>query len=376
MPRVGRLPMLLLVVGAVGINTAAPAAAADTSPPVIVSESVVGPSSFDLSGTTVAHVVVQVHITDDTGVSTSPPPECDGCVGWPFIRVSRPATRLPSIDREDYVLKLVSGTTTDGMWRASVPVSAGNIGTWSVWVGAFDDAGNQATQPSGPPPHYVVTGRDAPTLTAVTYTPNVAPSGYSGSTTIHGRVVRANSRSPVAGVAVSYGREIYACGQFEPVASVTTAADGSFTFSIVLGDPIDCVDVLEPLSVEQRKSVRPAHFSDLPLVMSEPYAVSAKATTPHLAVGQSTSVVGSVSGGYPNYAAMGRVLLQRWAGGVWHTVGSARVRESRRYTLVATPPSAGNWTYRVVKPSDICDPKAGRCLNVGARSSVIGITAR
>jgi hypothetical protein len=367
------LPLIAAAAAVVAPLMPAPAfGATDTTPPVIVSEQIVGPSSFDLTGMNVANVAVQVHLTDDTGVTSSGCPNPGDCFNGPFIRVSRGRTLLPSIDAVAYALSLTSGNDRDGEWQATVPVSAGSTGTWSVFVAAADDAGNVAAQPQMPA-RYSVSGHDAPTIEGLTFTPNVTATPTSQPSTVTGFVQTASTHHPLANASVNFGSEVFQCGNGEPANTTRTDATGHFRISVATMPPGGCVDVLEALTTAERQAgQRPAHYSDLPLVGEVRYALSAQVTATPIRVGQSTSVIGSVGN---NAFSPVRVLLQRWANGAWRTVGTARVRPSARYTLTATPPGPGNWRYRVVKPSDGCDQKTHRCFRLGRTSATLLVGA-
>jgi hypothetical protein len=97
--------------------------------------------------------------------------------------------------------------------------------------------------------------------------------------------------------------------------------------------------------------------------------MSAQPAATHVRHGTNVAVDGAV---WPA-RVYGRVLLQRLVSSSWHTVNSGGVRESGRYTVIATPPTAGNHQYRVVRPSDYCTN--GVCRYIGAVSATFTITA-
>jgi Tol biopolymer transport system component len=65
-------------------------------------------------------------------------------------------------------------------------------------------------------------------------------------------------------------------------------------------------------------------------------------------VGTAAYLVGSVAPGHAGKT----VYLQRYYGGAWHSLKSARLSSTSRYSFSVRPSRAGKFRYRVVKPAD------------------------
>ena len=76
------------------------------------------------------------------------------------------------------------------------------------------------------------------------------------------------------------------------------------------------------------------------------FVVSAKPAATAAAAGTNVAVDGQVAPATPGKV----VQLQRRHGAEWRTVGTAKTRASSRFTVVATPPGVGTWSYRVYAP--------------------------
>jgi len=101
------------------------------------------------------------------------------------------------------------------------------------------------------------------------------------------------------------------------------------------------------------------------------YSLSASVSPTAITLGQTATVQGKVG----NRAAVGnRVVVQRWVGGAWTSVGSASVRASGRWSYVTKPQGRGMQIYRAWKPSDDC--LGGRCAYRGLISGSFGLTVR
>jgi hypothetical protein len=77
-------------------------------------------------------------------------------------------------------------------------------------------------------------------------------------------------------------------------------------------------------------------------------AVTARLQASTVTKSQTITVTGSVA---PNHHGQ-RVYLQRQANGAWKGVATATLTNASGYTLTATPPATGSFTYRVVKRAD------------------------
>jgi hypothetical protein len=329
--------VLLLTLSALfcGVLTAPPAAAADTDPPRITSVTF-SPSSVRVSGLDTVPVTVTVHLTDETGVYGG----TAGASTYPELQVS-PVSGKPFPFPTH--LTLTSGTVRDGDWSVPLTVPSTWNGDWQVTVlGAYDTEFNLlAVDPrtQGFTSTLRVAGTHIPAL-SFGFSPN--PVLGNGAFDMKGRAYFTDTGAPISGHGLSTGVDNI-CVESVPVNDIVTNADGyygrRFT-NALLG--LYCVRLLTPAPPGRDPGFAVIRNGS-PTVQ---YLVSAAAERTPIPLGTSVAINGNV---LPN-AAGKSVRLERLTAGQWRQVNTGPVRASGRYTVLATPPTAGNHRYRVHLP--------------------------
>jgi hypothetical protein len=332
-----------------GLVSGSPAAAAEPAPPTLV--------DVRLSRTTVAvrglatvAVTVSVHLTDPSGVVESSNPEIPA--PWPLVqltKVSGPKTGgAPTYAARD--LDLTSGTPQDGSWTTTIKVPSTYEGTWQVTnVTAQNKAGGTLSvdpRTKGITRTLGVTGSHQPALSFGFAPPVVV--GAQRRFDVKGRAVDADTGAPVKGLVLTLGTgKQENCGAFGYGGSASTVTDahGYYAFKALGTDEFYyCVISTVPA---KRTGIDQYRTTTLLFRWANPPiqpVISAAADRTPVRVGETVAIRGSVA---PLQYTSGRqILLQRLVSGTWRTVDTAVIRQSGRYTLEATPPSAGNHRYR------------------------------
>jgi len=344
------LPVALLAV----VLPAAPGTAGEEPPPPTLVGVALSRSTVAVTRLASEPVIISVHLRDATGVVEASDPEIPA--PWPLAvltHTSGPATGgAPPFTARD--LDLTSGTAKDGFWTATMQVPSTYEGTWQVsLVVAQNSAGSVLSvdpRTRGISRALVVHATHQPSVTF-----GIAPSvlvGARKTLAVKGRVVDADSGSPVRGLLLTLGggrREN--CGAFGYGGSAWTRTDSRGYYAFV-GLPADegyyCVLSTLPQrqgTLDQFRITTLLRRFGEPVL--QPVVTASVAHTP-VRVGESVAVEGKVAAAQPLFGP--QVLLQRRTRSVWRTVDTSRVRPSGRYTVSATPPGPGNWRYRVLLP--------------------------
>jgi hypothetical protein len=327
--------LLTLLAGVVtaGVVSAGPAAAADTTAPRVVGVSF-SASSVAVRGLAVARVNVDVHLTDESGVVPTRANESD----YPIIHLSRVAGGA-WLDTPR--LSLVSGTATDGVWRAAVNVPSTWNGRWQVTlVAAYDAESNYLEvdpRTQGIAPDLTVTGTHRPAM-SFGLVPQLVVG--NGPVTMKGRAYFLDTGAGIANLPLASGAD-NSCAEGVPVNDLRTDARGYYTKTFPSGAPIlFCVRLLGPAAPGHGPTIITYRSGAVRLQ----YVITAAPARTPVPVGTNVAVNGQLAppAGEP-------VGLQRLVGGAWRTVSTAYVRTSGRFTLVATPPTRGNHRYRAYK---------------------------
>jgi len=358
--------LTIAVIAAAAISPSQLAHAADTGPPQLV-EIQLSQSTATINGLDVVDVEVRVHLTDDTGVVTTPRTTTQP--GTPLIQLVRTGTigfgaGLPQ-DEDEPPLTLTSGTAADGWWTGTAHVTSQWNGNWDVdLVQAYDAASHFLgvdPRQTGQDQNLAVTGTHIPTI-SMGWTPN--PARCCVGVTVKGRLTYADTGEPLPHQTLALGLggglaqispHSLACasvenGKIGGTATVTTDANGYYTYAEtaiwVRGGSYEC------LAFGPQIHDNAIDFTTSPLWATRAgqaphlWGVTAVPATHTAALGQSVDVNGTLQ---PYLAYMVEyVALQRLVSGQWRTVTHARVRASGRYTAVAQPPSCGNHRYRVL----------------------------
>jgi hypothetical protein len=332
MARIGyRSALVVVASAAVLIAAAPPAVAAADTPPRLVSIAL-SRESIAVSGTDVQLLTVSVHLTDDDGVVDSP----SMWDPYPVVYFGNPGVTV--------YLQLGSGTERDGVWTGVAPVTSDwGASEQPTRVSAIDTANNHLSVDPRTvidTPAVRVQSSNQPVLT-MTMTPDpVLPGGVVTRTV---RAVNKTTGEPWPRLPlVLTGMD--GCGH-DTVAAANARTDANGIFRDTHGGPGDIWSDNEcawvpaanvPGQYGTRISYVNAKARYLYLIRATPAATSAPA-------GTNVEVTGNVTP-----AVEGKTVnLQRLHVATWRTVSSTVTRASSRYTLVATPPGIGIWTYRV-----------------------------
>ncbi len=235
-------------------------------------------------------------------------------------------------------LKRAAGTLKNGTWTGPLNIVSTANGTWkvaSVGAGPYGmEIGIDPTPFDGPALH--VTGTHAPRI-SYTVTPKTVPVGKPYS--IKWTVSDSTTGKP-------FGSRITAwVGVDSPCAEgggqkIQTDAAGNYTKSYQASDA-NWLNCFLMYTDPYPSGLGHASVMRLAGVSATPARTTAK-------VGTNVAVNGSVTGP----PARCTINLQRLYGASqWRTVNSARVRDSGRYTLTATPAYRGKIPYRVLLPA-------------------------
>ncbi|GIE52978.1 hypothetical protein Ani05nite_65120 [Amorphoplanes nipponensis] len=301
--------------------------------------------------------VIRAHIVDSVGVV--PGDMSDEIDGATYLCVS---ASDPGGDDGCYAQSphLVSGTAKDGEWEFDPFDGKRAYGGWEatrIHVVRADGTSRMVDLRPLPFPRAFRTigrfgaffDRQSPTSaenTTIT---------YGGTVTLRARAYWIDElvkRHPIAHQQVRVVQE----DQAEPVidgderllTTVTTAADGTLAvtvkperkaFRLYLmfdkGTSADGVRYMDGIAWTGRVDVRVRIG-----IRSKPSTLPAR-------------TVGYVEGNViPAVHAGQNAYLQRYSGGSWKIVSSAKIRSSGRFTLAAQPPGRGSYRYRVYKASD------------------------
>jgi len=339
---------LTLSIVAFGLLPAVPAAAADTSPPQLV-DIQLSSSSFTVNGFGYAAIDVRLHLTDDQGVVRQKDNLSLGTHGYPYVKFTKTtAGRGQVYALESSAFALTSGTAQDGWWSATVRPTAGYDGAWTVTdVQARDSVNLLDVDPrtQGITKTMQVKGENIPHL-SMRQTPDPV-LGTSDDIAFYGHVTDLDTGQPLrASVHMGFESE---CSNFPygGTHSVTSAADGSWRLSFTRWLPDEgCASIYnlshvpDPDDPGQLMTVQ-IFYVDFVVAPHYIWPISATMSRTPIKLGETATVSGSTG-------AIGEtVYLERLYKGSWLVVGSAKVRTSGRFTLIAQPPSIGNWRYRV-----------------------------
>lgn len=316
------------------------APAADTTPPEVHSITF-AKSSTTVSGVTTELVEVKVRMTDDSGVLPTDY-EAGRLLASPYLTLNTEYNRF-------VLLRLASGTAQDGIWSGSLPVTSawsGAVTATHLYAQAEDSILDIDPHTAVDVPTLQVTSSHRPALD-ITYTPEPLPTAQPFVE--HVRAWDTTTGLPWPNLSIRLSDD-NGCVEPGNLIVAKTGADGTYQRKLTsdgwgVGHCAWVPGTNQPNMPEPRTmiaadggSVRRTRFA----VGATPAATSAKAGTDVDVNGNVTPLV------------KGKVLqLQRlYPGNAWRTVSTGRVRDSGRYTLVATPPGKATYSYRVYAPGD------------------------
>ncbi|WP_433722991.1 hypothetical protein ACQP2Y_45500 [Actinoplanes sp. CA-051413] len=331
---------LLLSLIPAGPASAAPAA--DTAPPRLESITLELPS-VTVSGTQTRLVGVRVRLTDETGVQP-----IEYVAGQ---ELASPRLRLNASWNSLVLLRLTEGTDKDGIWTGKLPVT-------SAWSGAVQPISIYAADQTyanvlNTDPRTLV---DTPSLQVqsshrpgldMTFSPEPAPAGKSVTQRV--RAWDTTTGKPWANLSLRLSSD-NGCAEPGNIATVRTRADGTYqrTLSAAQRQWLQCVWVP---GVDQPALSYPNTViaSDGGHVRTQRYAVSATPAAKSAPVGKSVNVNGSAT---PLHKGKVMQLQRLYPDKTWRKVSTAKVRDSGRFSLAATPPGKATYSYRVYAPGD------------------------
>jgi hypothetical protein len=181
---------------------------------------------------------------------------------------------------------------------------------------------------------------DAPRPAQLTLT-GTATITYGDHATLPTRLSDEQTTAGVEGEQVNlFARRAGTAGELG-AGTVTTAADGAAAFT-----PSPAATTTYRASFPGSDTYGTA--SSPQVTVSVRPTVTARLQASTVTKSQTIVVTGSVA---PNHHGQ-RVYLQRQTSGTWKGVATATLTNASTYTLTATPPGRGSFTYRVVKRAD------------------------
>jgi hypothetical protein len=177
--------------------------------------------------------------------------------------------------------------------------------------------------------------------TTATLTANTRAINYGGSVALSGKVTRVDTKAPLAGVVILYGRTKNSSSWRVITRATTSATTGTYrvtykpTVSTVFawgynGSP----DLLGSRSGNVTVEVRPT--------------ITANLSSTTFKLGGYTQFYGYLR---PQHVGQ-TVYLQRWAGSRWTTITTGKLNSTGNYGFAIKPTARGGYTYRVVWLAD------------------------
>ena len=317
------------------------APAADTTPPQIRSIEL-SRTAVTVSGYQTVLVDVRVRLTDETGVE----PHLDGGMGfYPYVAFDASPNQFAD-------LELTEGTPQDGIWTGQVAVTSAWQGMVAVKrLGAYDMARNKLDVDPRTVLDPVGVDVRSSHRPAVDITFPGEPATRGKPVVMRVRVWDTDTGRPWPKAPLVIGNDN---GCVETTGSrINAYTDGAGIhqriLSVAEATALTCAwapgTSKNPVGTEEDRTVIAVDAAHVRYSRYKVGATPARTTAP---AGTSVDVNGSAA---PVNA--GKVIrLQRYTGGAWKNVNTGQVRKSGRYTVVATPPGKGSYSYRVYAPGD------------------------
>jgi len=331
--RMTRVLAALITAPLVGLVLSAPTAQADPDPKLSVVKVELNRSSVAVSSLNT--VPVKLKVTG--GYNSTDPGQANLTMHAYLKRTAGSGQNNILISTE---LKRTSGTTLSGTWEGNVNVPSTANGTFEVigvMTGTFSPGSGDMTDPTPVPnaPVLTVTGTNTPKITA-----RVIPEGVpiGSGYTIRWSVINSQTAKPYGTrLKVWLPNDNGCVEQFGgPQAITDTNGYVSKAYPASLSNYVNCLQL----------PGYPAPIGALGLFVKRPITISATPSKTSAPVGAIVPVNGTVR------APTCSVTLQRLYGATaWRNVGTAKVRQSGRFTVNAQPAYKGYIPYRVFFPT-------------------------
>ncbi|MFK4088455.1 hypothetical protein ACI2LF_30355 [Kribbella sp. NPDC020789] len=328
-----RIVAALVIAPLVALTLTAPAAQAAPNPKLTITKVELNKLSVAVSSLN----TVPVRLTVTGGYASTDPRDADLTMHAYLKRKTGTglATYLVSLQ-----LTRTSGTTPQGTWAGNVNVPSTANGTFEVigvMTGTFSPGSGDMTDPTPVPnaPVLTVTGTNTPKITA-----RVIPEGVpiGSGYTIRWSVINSQTAKPYGTrLKVWLPNDNGCVEQFGgPQAITDTNGYVSKAYPASLSNYVNCLQL----------PGYPAPIGALGLFVKRPITISASPSKTSAPVGTIVPVNGTVR------APTCSVILQRLYGATaWRNVGTAKVRQSGRFTVNAQPAYKGYIPYRVFFPT-------------------------
>ena len=262
---------------------------------------------------------------------------------------------------------LTGGSTTDGRWTATLPVTSGWNGDWHlIGIGTRPAGGDCAmgvaldwlpAAATDPAYSFHVTGTNP---VRVAFIQALDPAAWTASyVTVSGTATLADG-TPLA------GKVVYTCQEYDCVngGTVTTDADGTFTsLPVAVGLP-NFYGVSDP---RVGTFDNPAEFVvRTPISARVGVRLTAHPNRPRVTLGRYIDISGWI--GQESIATCNTLRVQRYASGRWHDVpatlrvSAPSLRRVGAFTVWLSDfrfhvraVARGNVRYRVRVPAQVCD---------------------
>ncbi|MEU8229989.1 hypothetical protein AB0C12_10330 [Actinoplanes sp. NPDC048967] len=335
-------PAVAAVLSLIPAGPASAASAADTAPPRLESITL-DRTSVTVSGIQTQLVGVRVRLTDETGVQP-----IEYVAGQ---ELASPRLRLNASPNSLVLLRLAEGTDKDGIWTGKLPVTSawsGTVQPISIYAADQTYANVLDTDPRTlvDTPSLQVQSSHRPGLD-MTFSPEPAPAGKPVTQRV--RAWDTTTGKPWANLSLRLSSD-NGCAEPGNITTVKTRADGTYqrTLNATQRQWLQCVWVP---GVDQPAMSYPMTViaSDGGHVRTQRYAVSAAPAAKSAPVGKSVNVNGSAT---PLHKGKVMQLQRLYPDKTWRKVSTAKVRDSGRFTLAATPAGKATYSYRVYAPGD------------------------
>lgn len=332
----------MLVLSLMPAAPALAAPAADTAPPQLHSITFER-SSATVSGLATQLVGVRVRLTDETGVA---PIEYQ-----PSWELASPYLRLNASPNSYIVLRLAEGTDKDGIWTGSLPVTSawsGDVQPVQIFATDLTYQNRLDVDPRTvvATPSLRVRSSHRPAID-MTFSPEPATAGKPVAQRI--RAWDTTTGKPWANLPLWFS---FDNGCVEPggVVRAKTRADGTYqrTLTPFVAQWLQCALVTG--TAQPNMAYPPTIIAiDSGFVRYHRFSISAKPAAKSVRARKNVKVTGSISPVVPGKVLQ---LQRRYPNKTWRKVNTVKVLNNGRYTIVATPPGKGTYSYRIYAPGD------------------------
>jgi hypothetical protein len=370
--------VVLTVAASLSVVVAAPAYAADTTPPQVLDLKVT-PAAVGIGGTGYSKIVVSVHLTDDTGICTTCNVDEDSMAAFPgyptpLVQLKSPVAAYGMFYETQFSrLQRTSGTDQDGWWSMTrIATGLWNGTLPAMRIAVYDTAGNLTDidpRNTGLARSLTVNATNAPHI-SYGVVPTITAYGHD-TFTIKGRASFSGSGAPLGDRTLLLCQDT-GCGIEGTFGGTAVRTNANGYYSVTTQRQVLGLMLFKTLGGGTAgQQAYPKTFYSNPLFASRVivpprsahYLTLTRPASTTVAAGAPVTLKGVTSMFYDTSTpvAWRSISVQRLTRGTW-TTGSVTTESTvlidkktvqqgiHTYTLVAHPPR-GTWSYRVYRTS-------------------------